>query len=324
MPSASPSGAAPIRLDPNAPIYDPRDPRPPARLPGATHDIELVIDERFLTVAEGIVQKVWSISSQVPGPVIRVEAGDMVRVHLVNHPPKLHGAAGIGHPAVNDYPHALQFDGMTGAGGDQTATLKPAEDTVFEFRAETPGVWMYHGSTQPTIQSIAYGMYGMLIVEPKGGLGAVDQELFFVQGEWYLAGTNQFRPPLPSLAKAEAAVPAPDFVLLNGIADQYQEHPIHVGTGTRIRAFLLDAGPNLSASFRIEGVTFDRVDRYGNEAAAGSRNGAGLPAVDLSPGKGAIVEFSLPHSGQYQIIAQGDNAVVAGARAVLDAGPGGP
>lgn len=317
FPSSSEASALP--RDPNGPIYSPRDPQPPARLPGTTHDIDLVVDERHVTVAQGIVQTVWSISSQVPGPVIRVQAGDTVRVHLVNHPPKLPGAAAVGHPAVNDYPHALQFDGATGPAGDQTTTLKPAEETVFEFQTETPGVWLYHGSTPPLIQDIAYGMYGMLIVEPTGGLVKVDQELFFVQGEWYVAGIYPNRPPLPSLTKAEATEPVPDFVVLNGIADQYVEHPIRVATGARVRAFLLDAGPNLQASFRIEGVAFDRVVRSGADAALGSANGESGPAVKLSPGQGAIVEFSLPRDGLYAIVSQADSSAGTGARGLLEA-----
>jgi nitrite reductase (NO-forming) len=317
--SASPSGAAALERDPNAANYELRDPEPPARLPGTTHAIDLVIEERHVTIAEGIVATVWSIAGVVPGPVIRVQAGDTVRIHLVNNPPKLLGAAAIGHPPVNDYPHALEFEGATGADGNQTATLKPSEDAVFEFRADTPGVWLYHGSAQSSLQNIAYGMYGMLIVEPKGGLNPVDQELFFVQGEWYVAGINAFRPPLPSLARAQAAVPVPDFVVLNGVADQYQDHPIRVGTGKKVRAFILDAGPNLEASFRIEGVAFSRVVKSGADPTAGRGNGGGAQVVDLSPGRGAIVEFSLPRDGLYPIVTQAGSAAGTGARGLLEA-----
>jgi nitrite reductase (NO-forming) len=331
-PSPGPSGAPPelpnatprLSPDPNATIYSPLDARAPAALRGPTHDVELRIDERPTTIAQGIVQNAWKIGSTVPGPVIRVRAGDTVRVHLINHPPKLPGAAAWQHPAVNDYPHAVEFHGATGAWQAQVTPLKPGEETRFEFKAERPGVWMYHGSTEPVLQSIANGMYGMLIVEPKGGLDRVAQEFFLVQGEWYVDRVYPPLPPLPSLARAAAAVPDPDFVTFNGIADQYQEHPIQVATGQRIRVFLLNAGPNLDLSFAVEGATFDRVIREGGEATVGDEGSWGSQAVNLSPGQGAIVELTLREDGLYPFGNHALNLASIGAAGLFQAVGGTP
>ena len=46
-------------------------------------------------------------------------------------------------------------------------------------------------------------------------------------------------------------------------------------TGKRIRAFILDAGPNLDSSFRIEGTVFDRVIKEGIELPVGNAGGWG-------------------------------------------------
>ncbi len=327
---APPGSASPIsgnlQPDPNAEIYHPRDPKAPALLPGTTHDIDLRIDERFNSVAQGFVQHVWTFggtdpgSGMVPGPVIRVQVGDTIRIHLINHPPTLPGLAAIGHPAVNDFPHSVDFHGSTGAWNDQMTPIKPGEEKVFEFKAEFAGVWMYHGNTEPVLQNIAYGMYGMLIVEPKGGLDKVDQEFFLVQGEWYLGGQYPSRPPSPSLAKAAAAVPVPDFVVFNGIADQYSDHPIQVETGKRVRAFILDAGPNLSSSFSVEGSVFDRVIKEGIELKVGNRGSWGSQAVDLSPGQGAIVELTMAEDGLYPIVTHALNLAGRGAVGLFQAG----
>jgi len=57
----------------------------------------------------------------------------------------------------------------------------------------------------------------MVIVEPKEGLPKVDQEFAFVQSEWYLGAQGQ----PADYAKANQTAASPDFVVFNGIADQY-------------------------------------------------------------------------------------------------------
>jgi nitrite reductase (NO-forming) len=85
--SANPGGAgtaaAPVE-DPNAPAYVLRDATAPPVLSGTTHDIDLPIIEKDITVAKGFVVHAWTFGGTVPGPVIRVHLGDTVRVHLTN------------------------------------------------------------------------------------------------------------------------------------------------------------------------------------------------------------------------------------------------
>jgi nitrite reductase (NO-forming) len=324
-PSASPAGSisparTDLRPDPNAATYVPREPVAPARLDGTIHDIDLMISEPHMTVAEGIVREVWTFGGTVPGPVIRVGLGDTIRLHVVSRPPRLPGLAALMHPAVNDHPHALDVHGATGGWSDAIALIQPGEERVYEFRTEHAGVWMYHGAAPPALLEIASGMYGMMIVEPAGGLDEVDQELFFIQGEWYLGRLHESA----SLERAAAAVPEPDFVVFNGIAAQYQQHPIQVETGRRVRAFILDAGPNLDSSFRIEGTVFDRVLKEGIELPVGNPGGWGSQAVDLSPAQGAIVEFTLAEDGLYPIVTHALNEADRGASGLLRAGDGDP
>src|SRR5437773_665012 len=80
-----------------------------------------------------------------------------------------------------------------------------------------------------SLHHIANGMFGMVIVEPKGGLPEVDQEFTFVQSEWYLGAQGE---PV-DYAKAASGAPAPDFVAFNGVANQYKDHPLQVTTKGR-------------------------------------------------------------------------------------------
>ncbi|MEX2548121.1 MAG: plastocyanin/azurin family copper-binding protein, partial [Chloroflexota bacterium] len=75
-----PAPGTDVVADPNAPPPVRHDPIAPARLEGEVHDIDLIMTEQEMTVAEGFVQRVWTFNGTVPGPVIRVKVGDTIRV----------------------------------------------------------------------------------------------------------------------------------------------------------------------------------------------------------------------------------------------------
>ena len=47
---------------------------------------------------------------------------------------------------------------------------------------------MYHCATPMVAEHIANGMYGLILVEPEGGLPKVDHEFYVDQAEIYTAG----------------------------------------------------------------------------------------------------------------------------------------
>ncbi len=302
-----PAPATDVQPDPNAPKYVPRDATAPELLPGDTHDIDLVVEEKLMTVADGFSQAVWTFGGSIPGPVIRVTQGDLVRIHLKN-------------PATSKLPHSVDFHSSLVAWNDEMTSINPGEEKLYEFTAEFAGVWMYHCGTAPALHHIANGMYGMMIVEPKGGLEKVDQEFALVQSEWYLGPQGE----PASLTKAAAAAPAPDFVMFNGVANQYKDSPIQIATGKRVRVFILDAGPSIDSSFHIVGTIFDRVVKEGVELKVGNPGGYGSQAVDLAPAQGAIVEFTMAEDGLYPIVTHAFNFVGRGALGLFQAGDGDP
>jgi nitrite reductase (NO-forming) len=296
-----------IEPDPNAPPPVTYDPRAPERLEGDVHDIQLVMIEKEMTVAPGIRQLVWTFGGTVPGPVIRVKVGDTIRVHLMN-------------PATNALSHSIDFHASQVAWNDEMRSIAPGEDLVYEWTADYAGVWMYHCGTAPTLHHIANGMYGMVIVEPAEGLPPVDSEFALVQSEWYLGPQGE----VTDLAKAMEAAPAPDFVVFNGVANQYQEAPIVVDTNDQVRFFVLDAGPSVDSSFHIVGTIFDTVIKEGVHLRPGNEGSWGAQAVDLSPAQGAIVELSPKEDGLYPIVTHAFNLVGRGALGILQAGDGDP
>ncbi len=179
---------------------------------------------------------------------------------------------------------------------------------------------MYHCGTSPALHHIANGMYGMVIVEPEEGLPPVDNEFAIVQSEWYLGEQGQ----PADLNKAMAAAPAPDFVLFNGVANQYVDAPIQVGTGESVRVFVLNAGPSIDSSYHVVGTIFDTVIKEGVWLKKGNEGNWGAQAVDLAPAQGAMVEFTTAEDGLYPMVTHAFNFVGRGALGLFQAGDGDP
>lgn len=296
-----------VQPNPNAPEYTLYDAAAPAALSGAVHDIDLVVQEKDMTVAAGFVQHVWTFNGTVPGPVIRVRVGDTVRVHLKN-------------PASNKLSHSVDFHASQVAWNDEMTSINPGEEKVYEWKADYAGVWMYHCGTSPALHHIANGMYGMVIVEPAGGLPKVDHEFALVQSEWYLGPQGE---PV-SLTKATVAAPAPDYVVFNGVANQYKDHPLKVETGKNVRVFVLNAGPSIDSSFHIVGTIFNTVIKEGAALTTDNPGHYGAQAVDLAPAQGAIVEFTTAEDGLYPVVTHAFNFVGRGALGLIQAGDGDP
>ena len=302
-----PAPATDVQPDPNAPAYTLYPAEAPALREGETHDIDLVIEEKLMTVGEGFVQAVWTFGGTVPGPVIRVKVGDTIRIHLKN-------------PATSQLAHSVDFHASQVAWNDEMTSINPGEEKVYEWKADYAGVWVYHCGTSPALHHIANGMYGMVIVEPAEGLPEVDAEFAFVQSEWYLGPQGQ----PASLTKAAAAAPAPDFVVFNGVANQYLDNPVRVGTGDRVRVFVLNAGPSIDSSYHVVGTIFSAVTKEGIHLEVGNAGSWGSQAVDLSPAQGAIIEFEMPEDGLYPMVTHAFNFVGRGALGLFQAGDGDP
>ena len=306
------SEVATVEPDPNASAYELREPAAPPLADGTVHEIELSIIEQQMTVAPGFVQTVFAYgptpeTATVPGPTLRVKVGDTLRVTFKN-------------PSTNVMPHSLDFHASMVAWNDEMRDINPGEELVYEFTATYAGVFMYHCGTAGALSHIMNGMYGMIVVEPEGGLAPVDRELFLVQSEWYLGLQGE----LGDYDKATAGAPDPEFVTFNGIAAQYKDNPIQVEVGERIRVFILDAGPNVDSSFHVVGTIFDEVIKEGVALRRGNEGNWGSQAVDLSPAQGAIVEFSLAEEGLYPFVTHAFNYPDNGAIGLFQAGDGDP
>ena len=142
----------------------PNVPPPITRTHATRIVVNLEVIEKPMRLADSVQYVMWTFGGSVPGSFIRVREGDRVEMHLRN-------AAG------STMPHNIDLHAVTGPGGGAKASFTlPGHESVFEFTALNPGLYVYHCATSPIPMHMANGMYGLILVEPKGGLARVDRE----------------------------------------------------------------------------------------------------------------------------------------------------
>jgi nitrite reductase (NO-forming) len=146
---------------------------------------------------------------------------------------------------------------------------------------------------------IANGMYGLILVEPEGGLPRMDREFYVMQGEVYTQRTfGQHGPQEFSLEKLLAE--RPEYVVLNGAVDALtQMHPLRAHVGETVRLFFGVGGPNLTSSFHVIGEIFDRVYQ---QAALTAPPLTDVQTTLVPAGGAAVVEFALEVPGRYILV----------------------
>jgi nitrite reductase (NO-forming) len=196
--------------------------------------------------------------------------------------------------------HSVDFHATTGPGGGAVATQTPPGETkTLRFQALNPGLYVYHCATPMVANHISSGMYGLILVEPPGGLPKVDREYYVMQGELYTdrpfgqQGHDEFSVEKLLGERAEY------FVFNGAVGALTTEHPMKAKVGETVRIFFGVGGPNATSSFHVIGEIFDRVYK---EAAVGSPPAANVQTTMVPAGGAAIVEFKLEVPGRYILV----------------------
>jgi nitrite reductase (NO-forming) len=180
---------------------------------------------------------------------------------------------------------------------------------------------MYHCGTPMVLEHIASGMYGMMIVEPRGGYPTkVDREYAVVQSEFYTKPDPQKRKvdgvPLYVLDGARVRAKQPTYTVFNGRYNGMVDKPLEAKPGERVRLFVMNVGPSNTSSFHVVGTIFDRVWIEGNP----DNQFRGMQTVLLGSSQGAIVEFVIPEAGSYVMVDHHFANASQGAIGVIAAG----
>lgn len=127
---------------------------------------------------DGTTFTYWTFDRKVPGPMLRARVGDTIELTLAN-------------ARDSKMIHSIDLHAVTGGhGGGEHTQVAPGQEKTITFKALNPGLYVYHCATPLVPQHIAAGMYGMILVEPEGGLPKVDREYYVMQGDMYTARPN--------------------------------------------------------------------------------------------------------------------------------------
>jgi nitrite reductase (NO-forming) len=247
--------------------------------------VELEVTEVNLPISEGVEYTFWTFGGKVPGKFIRVREGDTVEFHLMNHPD-------------SRFPHNIDLHAVTGPGGGAASSnTPPGHRTQFTFKALNPGLYVYHCATAPVGEHVANGMYGLILVEPPGGLTPVDREYYVMQSDFYTVGKYREHGH-QAFDMGKAVEEHPTYVVFNGAEGSLLgDKALKAKVGERIRLFVGNGGPNLVSSFHVIGEIFDRV-----YAEAGTRYSEHIQTTLVPAGGAAIVEFKVNVPGSYKLV----------------------
>ena len=202
-------------------------------------EYEMFAVDRDVEIAPGVFFPAWTYNGQVPGPTLRANEGDRIRVNFINQ---------------GTHPHTIHFHGwhppeMDGSMPDHE--VAPGERFVYEFDAAPFGVHLYHCHSVPLKRHIHKGLYGAFIIDPPTGAVATR-----APADELIMMLNSF----DTNFDAENEVYA-----VNTVAHFHMHEPIRVQVGQLVRMYVINITEfDLLNSLHLHGMFFD-VYRTGTQ-----------------------------------------------------------
>ena len=270
-------------------VRHPADMPPPITAVGPQHhEVEITAVEVDGVLGDGTTFRYMTFDGQVPGPMLRMRVGDTMELTLRNEIESL-------------LPHSIDLHAVTGPGGGAEFTQTLAgEISKFEFKALQPGLYVYHCATASIGHHISSGMYGLILVEPEGGLPEVDHEFYVMQGEIYTEQPFGTQGHL-DFSHEKMLDEQPEYYVFNGAAGALtaDEYAMQTNVGDTVRIYFGVGGPNAISSFHLIGEIFDRV--Y-DEGSLTSPPLTDVQTTLVPPGGSTVVEFTMDVPGRYILV----------------------
>lgn len=175
----------------------------------------------------------------------------------------------------------------------------------------SPGLYVYHCAVPLAAHHIANGMYGLILVEPEGGLPAVDREYYVMQGEIYTSqpyGTKgKLTENLDRLMDER-----PEYYVFNGAANALTgDRALTAEVGETVRIYFGVGGPNKISSFHVIGEIFDKAYQLASLTAAPLTD---IQTITVPLGGAAVVDITMDVPGEYVLV---DHALSRAARGLV-------
>ncbi|MBX6324283.1 MAG: copper oxidase, partial [Rhodospirillaceae bacterium] len=222
----------------------------------------LVDGVKEFTLTAGVVQwhilpevmvAAYAFNEQVPGPLIRVDVGDRVRITVRNDLPE---------------PTSVHWHGLVipneqdGAAGVTQAPIMPGQTHAYEFTVpDSPGTFFYHSHAAADRQQ-ALGLYGALIIDDPKAAPMAGSEHVVELGEWRVAGGRTY----PAM---DYDGMLPNFFTINGKSYPATE-VVKARVGERLLFRFIGTGQFVHP-MHIHGGPFEIVATDGNPVPEGAR-----------------------------------------------------
>lgn len=150
---------------------------------GKIKEVEITASETEAEIVDGVKTKVWTYNGTVPGPEIRINLGDTLRVVFTNNLPQettihWHGVR---------VPNAM--DGVPGVTQDP---IKPGDTFTYEFTPKDAGTFWFHPHVRGSEQ-VERGLFGTLIVEDEVSK-KYSKDVVWVIDDWRMTKEFQVDP----------------------------------------------------------------------------------------------------------------------------------
>jgi len=249
------------------------------RLEGNIKVFELVSKPVKWQIIQDVFVTAWTYNGTVPGPMIRVTEGDIVRIFLKNELPE---------PTTIHWHGIAVPNAMDGIPDITQKPILPGETFTYEFVAQPAGTYMYHSHYEGDVQ-VSAGLYAPFIIDPKEPTSpAPDVDVNLMISEWLVRDGKTF-------AAMPMAGMEPNYFTINGKAFPDTE-TINVKKGQLVRLRLAGIGQFVHP-IHLHGVPFRIVATDGHSVPKAAQ--LTKDTVLVSPGERYDIEFVATESGQW-------------------------
>ena len=231
---------------------------------GKTDRFDLKVTEADWELLPGVTTRAVTFNGSVPGPLLRVTEGDSVEIAVTNtlkQPTSVHWH-GVHVPNAQD-----------GVAGITQDAIGPGATFTYRFTAPHAGTFMYHAHGPASREQIDRGLYGALIIDPRGNDPLrVDREYVLALQGW-MAGADMGPMDAMSMeydyftvngksypATSPITAKTGELVRLRFVNPGQTIHPMHLH-GTDM-AIVAKDGETLSVPQRVNTITLEPGDTY--------------------------------------------------------------
>lgn len=245
-----------------------------------TKEFQLQCKEMNWELAPGTFVPALTYNGKMPGPEIRVQEGEHVRITVHN---QLKTSTSMYFHGMI-LPHSV--NGLPRKGG---GLISPGESYAFEFIASNPGTYWYHPQVTHADQ-ISRGLCGMLIVEPRSVPKTYERDIPVVIGQWTVADRPDNK---ETRVAATPATPGAYSLFLGNGKSAPAIPPIELRNGERVRLRIVNASKE-ACPLTLTGHKFEVVAISGSDATEPHTS---RDTVTVNPGERVDLEFTADNPG---------------------------